>query len=41
VYDLDDGAFAPFSQQPFFAGVVVPLLTYGATVIPASLHLNL
>jgi hypothetical protein len=40
VSDLSDGAFAPFSAQPFVRAVLIPLLTYGATAVLGYLHIG-
>jgi membrane protein implicated in regulation of membrane protease activity len=40
VGDLSDGAFAPFSAQPFVRAVLIPLLTYGATAVLGYLHIG-
>jgi hypothetical protein len=40
VSDLSDGAFAPFSAQPFVRAVVIPLLTYGATAVLGYFHIG-
>jgi hypothetical protein len=36
---LSEGAFAPFSAQPFVKGVLLPVSTYGATVILSYFHI--
>jgi len=40
VGNLSDGAFAPFSAQPFVRAVLIPLLTYGATAVLGYLHIG-
>jgi hypothetical protein len=40
VSDLCDGAFAPFSAQPFVRAVLIPLLTYGATAVLGYWHIG-
>jgi hypothetical protein len=37
---LAEGAFAPYSQQPLVRAVLVPAITYGATVGLQYLHIN-
>jgi hypothetical protein len=37
---LSNGAFAPYSQQPLVRAVLVPAITYGATVGLQYLHIN-
>jgi hypothetical protein len=37
---LNDGAFAPYSQQPLVRAVLVPALTYGATAGLQYLHIS-
>jgi hypothetical protein len=37
---LDEGAFAPYSQQPVVRAVLVPALTYGATVDLQVFHVS-
>jgi hypothetical protein len=33
VKNLNDGAFAPWTSQPVVGAVLLPLLTYGGTVL--------
>jgi hypothetical protein len=40
VHSLSDGAFAPYSQQPLVRAVLVPAITYGATVGLQYLHIT-
>jgi hypothetical protein len=40
VNGLSDGSFAPFSAQPFVRAVVIPLLTYGATIVLGYFHIG-
>jgi hypothetical protein len=40
VSELHDGAFAPFSAQPFVRAVLIPLLTWGATAVLGYWHLG-
>lgn len=39
VAGLSDGAFAPFSAQPFVKGVLLPLSTYGTTLVLSYFHI--
>jgi hypothetical protein len=40
VRSLSEGAFAPYSQQPLVRAVLVPAVTYGATVGLQYLHIS-
>jgi hypothetical protein len=40
VRSLSEGAFAPYSQQPLVRAVLVPAITYGATVGLQYLHIS-
>jgi hypothetical protein len=40
VRSLSDGAFAPYSQQPLVRAVLVPAITYGATLGLQYLHIG-
>jgi hypothetical protein len=40
VEELNQGAFAPYSQQPLVRAVLVPVLTYGATAALQYLHIS-
>jgi hypothetical protein len=40
VSSLSEGAFAPYSQQPLVRAVLVPAITYGATVGLQYLHIG-
>ena len=40
VNDLREGAFAPYSQQPVVRAVLVPAVTYGATLVLQYTHLT-
>jgi hypothetical protein len=40
VRSLCEGAFAPYSQQPLVRAVLVPVITYGATVGLQYLHIG-
>jgi hypothetical protein len=40
VRSLSDGAFAPYSQQPLVRAVLVPAITYGATLGLQYLHIS-
>jgi hypothetical protein len=40
VSSLSEGAFAPYSQQPLVRAVLVPAVTYGATVGLQYLHIS-
>jgi len=40
VRSLSEGAFAPYSQQPLVRAVLVPAITYGATLGLQNLHIG-